>query len=318
MQEIILGLAARIPLLNGRVVNRGTGGTDRADYCYGVWLKHLALLRDAGISRVPRRVGELGPGDSLGVGLAAVLCGADSYLALDVKRFSNPARNARILDELVTMFRTRAPRPTRGWPDFDHCLDDGLFPSGILNETHLGRTLAEERIQAIREALRDEVSRDGSIQIRYVAPWEDEGAIEPKTVDLILSHSVLEHVRDVDRAYAACAEWIAPQGWMSHQIDLTSHGLARRWNGSWGIRSDLYWELIAGKRDCWINRLPASAHLTALKRAGFALGTIRRRTQTDGLSRHKLGSTWQKLTDEDLTCAGLFLHARPLSATVAG
>ena len=113
MIRLLLGLAARVPFLDGRVVNRGRGGAPQAAYCDGGWLKPLALLRAAGCVEVPASVAELGPGDSLGTGLAALLSGADTYHALDTRRFSEHARNERVLDELLELFRSRAPRPTR-------------------------------------------------------------------------------------------------------------------------------------------------------------------------------------------------------------
>jgi hypothetical protein len=51
----------------------GTGGTDSARYCNSVWLRHLVTLSRNGLGAVPRVVAELGPGDSLGIGLAALL-----------------------------------------------------------------------------------------------------------------------------------------------------------------------------------------------------------------------------------------------------
>ena len=318
MQRLLLGLAARVPGLDGRIVNRGTGGTDRADYCYGVWLKHLTLLCASGHEGLPATVAELGPGDSLGVGLAAVLSGVDTYRALDVKRFSNPARNERILDDLIGLFRSRAPRPTKGWPDFDEHLDPRLFPSQVLDEERLTRSLSPERIEAVRAALRDGMSPDGTISIRYVAPWEDTKDVERGSVDLILSHSVLAHVRDLAKTYDACSTWLAPSGWMSHQVDFKSHGLARKWNGAWSVGSEFYWDLIAGKRDCWINRAPVSVHLAALERAGFEPHLVLKRTREDGIGRAQLAKRWEALSTDDLTCAELFVQARLHARDLAG
>lgn len=56
-----------------RLFHRGTGGTCSARYCYAVWLRHLVLAAEHGLlDRPPRRVVEIGPGDSLGTGIAAI------------------------------------------------------------------------------------------------------------------------------------------------------------------------------------------------------------------------------------------------------
>ena len=94
----------------------GTGGTNSAAYCHGVWLKHLVMLWENGMRRMPTTMAELGPGDSLGIGLAAMLSGVDEVIALDVVQHFDPAFNLAIFDELVERFRSRQPRWRQGWP----------------------------------------------------------------------------------------------------------------------------------------------------------------------------------------------------------
>src|SRR5262245_29431558 len=86
---IAKGLATYVPGAWRAFHRRGTGGTDRASYCYGLWVKHMTLLHAHGYHEgVPRRVAEIGPGDSLGVGVAALLTGSSEYHALDVAPYS--------------------------------------------------------------------------------------------------------------------------------------------------------------------------------------------------------------------------------------
>jgi hypothetical protein len=143
LKPVVKGLLTFVPGLHRLVYRRGTGGTDTPAYCYEVWLKHLTLLWENKLRAIPNSVAELGPGDSLGVCLAALLSGAGKYYALDVVPFANQARNLQIFDGLVELFKQRAARPSRGWPNYDAHLDGRLFPSHILTREILNESLAK-------------------------------------------------------------------------------------------------------------------------------------------------------------------------------
>ena len=96
----------------------GTGGTLSARYCYSIWLRHLVKARNEGMAENPGVVAELGPGDSIGVGLAALLTGASEYYALDLKKYANTKRNLEIFDKLVELFKKREPIPDDKELDF--------------------------------------------------------------------------------------------------------------------------------------------------------------------------------------------------------
>ena len=88
-----------------------TGGTDSAGYCYSVWLRHLITLHMYGFQVKGARIGELGPGDSIGIGLAALLSGAAKYVGLDIVPFSSRANLESIFDELVQLYSHRNTIP---------------------------------------------------------------------------------------------------------------------------------------------------------------------------------------------------------------
>jgi SAM-dependent methyltransferase len=305
----LAGIAARIPGLNGRLVNRGTGGTDRPIYCRSIWFKHLAHLLNSGMESRPERVGELGPGDSLGVGIAALLTGVDHYVALDVKPYATSARNVVILDGLLELFNAEAPdeNAARGWPPYAELLQDA---GGPLDIAALTETIDEARVAAIRRSLGEGSSDGAAPTARYVAPWDTVDDLDRGSLDLVLSHSVMEHVRDLPATYAACHDWLRPGGWISQQVDLQCHGLARGWNGHWGYRSERHWNLIAGARDCWINREPFTTHVRLIEECGFELKKVFLRSGEGGLEPADLATRWHGLTDEERTTAGLFLQAR--------
>lgn len=309
LKHIAKGLLSFIPGTQRFLTRAGTGGTNSAMYCYGVWLKHLTMLWANGLRQLPQTLAELGPGDSIGTGLAAMLSGVDRYFALDVVRFANTAANLRIFDELVALFRRRAGRPQKGWPDFDGWLDENLFPSRILTPDILGAALAEERIARIRALLADPGTPQPKIQICYMAPWYDEHVIEKESVDVILSHSVLEHVTDVERTHAALAQWLKPGGWMTHQVDFTSHGLSKQWNG-FRAYPEWRWKLIAGRHTYLINRQPCSVHVGCMEKNGFQIRCLMKNTLPDGIGRARLSARWRGISDEDLNCSGAFIQAQ--------
>jgi hypothetical protein len=302
------GLLTNFPALNNLVPEKSGGHTDSATYCYGVWLKHLTLLRAHGLTAIPDTVAELGPGESLGVGLCALLSGANHYVGLDVLAHSNPIRNQMVLSDLIKLFHDRAPNKDKGWPEFTQFLDERQFPSHILTREQLERSLQPVRVEAIDRAISMPMEGD-TITAEYKAPWFDPRVIEQGTVDLVISQSVLEHVIDLRETYRALYLWLKPGAWMSHQIDFKCHGLSKRWNG-YRACSEGMWKLTLGKRPFMINRHPPSEHLTYLREAGFEIVTHKRHLRSDGITRDELAPKWKNISDEDLNTSGLYVIAR--------
>jgi len=307
---LIKGTLTYIPGLGGVLLRKHTGGTNSARYCYDVWLKHLTMLGANGMESIPRTLAELGPGDSIGIGLAAMLSGVDTYYALDAVKYSNIDFNVRIFDELVDLFRKRAARPTKGWPDYDRYLDENLFPSHILTDDVLGVSLSDKRVSRIRNAIMKPESSNEGITIRYMAPWSNENVIARETVDVIVSHSVLEHVVDLAGTYHALHSWLKTGGMTSNQIDLSSHGLSKAWNG-FRAYPEWVWKLMVGKRPFLINRQPYSAHVNLMEENGFKIiCNLRHYRKEEGIRRSQLSSYWKDISDDDLTISGTFIQAR--------
>src|SRR5262245_43795735 len=102
LQHMLKGMLTYVPTLNAwRVRRASTGGSDSPRYCYSVWLRHLVMLDRFGFKINEARIGELGPGDSIGIGLAAVLSGAARYVGLDVVPFSSRTNLLEFFNKLV-------------------------------------------------------------------------------------------------------------------------------------------------------------------------------------------------------------------------
>lgn len=308
LKSLALGLASYIPGAGGLRATR-TGGTDSARYCYSAWLRHLVMARDHGMNTAPRVIAELGPGDSLGIGLAALLSGADRYFAFDVIAHAQLENNLQIFETLVDLFKNRAAIPGDDeFPRLKPYLDNYAFPADIVTEERLKISLQENRLQRIRESLRNPGASDSLLV--YKAPWSETAAVRQNCVDMIYSQAVLEHVNDLRGAYAAMRGWLKPEGFISHQIDYKCHGTAAEWNGHWTY-SDTIWRLMRGKRPYLLNRAPHSEHVRLLQEQGFKVVAEKCVKTASKLARAHLAERFKHLSDADLTTSGAYILAKP-------
>jgi hypothetical protein len=309
LRPLLVGVATYLPGLRSLTARR-TGGTISARYCYSVWLRHLVMARQHRAGAAFGTVAELGPGDSLGLGLAALLSGAGRYVALDVVRYADSARNVAIFDELVTLFHNREPVPDdREFPLVRPLLSSYAFPHDILTDDLLAAALDPARLAMIRRALTAlDVPNGGNPFISYVVPWHDAGVVDRESVDLILSQAVLEYPSDLAGTYAAMDRWLKPGGMMSHDIDFKSHGLTKEWSGHWAC-SDRVWSLMEGRRRDVLNRAPHSAHLAALGALGCEIVCDQRTESPPAVFRARLAPRFRQLTDEDLRTSSAFIQA---------
>lgn len=310
LRHMAKGIATFVPPVEkARRARSHTGGTVSGRYCYGVWLRHLVRADDAGLDTAPDSVGELGPGDSLGLGLAALLSGCRTYVSLDVVRYANVEGNLSVLDELVELFEARAPIPDHEelpgvWPR----LDSYDFPYHVLDDERLAAATAPERVERIRRAV------EGSDEplLRYIVPWHDERVLADESLDAVVSQAVLEHVDDVPFTNRSIHRWLKPGGWASHSIDCRSHGWADSWSGHWSY-SALEWKLVRGSRPWILNRFSCSQHIKAATDAGFQVTSQVPRLVPPGeaMERRRITSRLRPaFRDEDLRCEVLFLQVR--------
>jgi len=313
--QLLYGIATFIPGVNA-VFGRGAGATSSARYCYSVWLRHLVTAAANGLKVPPRVVAELGPGNSLGIGLAALLSGAERYHAFDVVPHAQVKRSLAVLDELIALFQARAdiPGPDE-FPQVHPLLPSYAFPRHLLDDGALTAALAPDRLARIRYSVLHQNAADSMID--YRTRWFDDRAIERESVDLLVSQAVLEHIDDLPGTYRAMRLWLKPDGLTSHDVDFRAHSTARFWNGHWKY-SDRVWKLIRGRRSYLLNREPYSTHLRLLRENGF-LAVGGQTTKADPIiERQRLAPRFQGLTDQDLTTPTALIQAIRAPGDAAG
>jgi hypothetical protein len=269
LKIIIRGLLGYVPLVFKMLKRKGTGGTDSAQYCYSVWLRHLVILFDNGMKDHPKTIAEIGPGDSLGIGLNALITGSEKYYAFDIIEHGKIKQNIEIFDELVTMYKSRQNIPHGGiFGKIKPALDKYDFPDYILTEQYMSKMLDDNRINNIRNAIYNGNCRE--FLIKYEVIGDSNFNASEDCLDLIYSQAVMEHVDNVNFAYNYMHRWLKKGAYLSHEIDYSAHETHNLWYGHWTLPFWI-WKIILKGRSYSINRFPNSYHVNTLKKNGFKM-----------------------------------------------
>jgi hypothetical protein len=308
---LIKGIARNIPgyryLTNTR---ESTGGTCDARYCYSIWLRHVVLAFENGHTTIPKAIAELGPGDSLGAGLSALILGSEKYYALDVVRFTNEEVNLKIFDDLVKLFKARAAIPDETeYPFVKPYLKDYSFPHHIFSESYLEEALNEKRLDRIRRAIRLINSEDEEDKmIVYRAPWHSASIIPAKTLDMVFSQAVMQHVDDLPTTYRLFSTWLKPGGLASHQIDFKSMNALETWDKHWEY-SDVEWKLLKLGKVYIINREPHSTYIYLSRKNNLRIICDLKIISAATPEKQKVAKRFRDNPLEDFTISGAFIQA---------
>ena len=257
-----------------------------------------------------RAILELGPGDNLGVALCFLAAGAGDVVSTDrFVPFRDPERELQVLRALVAArSQEQAARVTSVVAGA--AVDFSALPFKFLPET----------------------------------PIEDAvAALGAGRFDHIVSRAVLEHVHDLEAAFAAMDALLAPGGTMIHEVDLDDHGLF-----TGGGQNPLTFMTVGDRAYRWMgeesaglpNRRRIDWYQERMRRLGFE--ATFRVTHTVGggeLIPHPLLADWEPsagdltavaaarerllprfraLSDRDLAIAGFMLVARKPHAAANG
>ena len=236
------------------------------------------MLHDVGFRPHGCRMAELGPGDTVGLGLAALLSGVSHYTGLDVVPFSRNFQPVPFFDELC----------------------------GLAKNSTTFQSVSESEIGCLRSAL--EPGLNENELIRYEVPW-NVNSVSGNSLDLVLSIVMLQHIDGLDDVFETMYEWLRPGGFACHIIPLTASFLSPYWNGHWAY-SDLEWRLVRGGRPFLTNREPASMYVKTAEAAGFEVLTAQKVPGSDGLPKAALAPRFRNMEAVDLTTRQLRLVIR--------
>lgn len=281
-----------------------------AQYCYSVWFRHLKLLKDSGLKSFPNVVAEIGPGSSIGVGIAALLSGVKKYYAFDMIKHIDIKRNKEILNGLKVMFLNSYDIPDENiFPTLKPFLNNyKLTPELIYNKEDIEVRFNELVSYFKKDNIQDSTFTNTDI-VNYIVPWLNVGSEEISPIDLILSQAVMEHVIELKESYEKMYELLKVGGFMSHQIDFTSHELSNIWYGH-RMYSDRMHRFLMQGRSYPINREIYVYHKKILIETGFKI--IKEIPYQLQLNHdiESFNKKFQSYSKDDLSIAGMFVICR--------
>ncbi len=288
-----------------RVNRMKTGGTNNARYCYAVWMRHLLFYYKVK-HRIPDSLAEFGPGDTIGTGIMALLCGCKEYYALDFMRYQGMSKIDYIFSQLIQLLKNREDIPDeKEFPELYPRLDSYRFPAEILPDEWLDQCMSEERIESLKQDIRQLKRGQDSDHIHYLAPWwkQDYKKIQ---CDLIISQAVFEHIDNWHQAHTIISGMLKSGGIVSHEIDFNCHGCSEKWNGHWGYNR-LVWKCIYGSRPWFINRTSAGDHIRAIQSSGVKIICCLRGRGKNGITREELSREYRLLNDRDFETRNCYI-----------
>ena len=219
--------------------HRGMSLADSVAYVDAVFADYLAYSDVSRADLTGKQVLEVGPGDNFGVALLLLAAGAERVATVD--RFAT----------------WRDPGQQRA-----------------IYRALLERMEGEERDRAERIVSLDGDPSFDAASLEVVEGLPIEEAPERfgrGAFDLIASRAVMEHVGDIDGAYVAMDELLAPAGAMAHKVDLSDHGLFTP-----GGHHPLTFLTVSDRAYRWMggnaglpNRRPGRDHIQALTALGY-------------------------------------------------
>ena len=221
------------------------------DYNFGVCRHHISAVRQFGsYAPVGQNIVEIGPGGNLGNAIVLIASGArrvyciDNYRHLDFQS-SRTDFYLQLVEKLIA--------------------DPEILPVAISEEWD-----TEKALKAIEDAV---YFSGGAVQlntdrIQYMAPCDALCIpLEDRSVDMIFSHAVLEHVKHPARVCREFGRVLKPGGYISHVIDLRDHfdpdGLQMLRYPTW------LWNLMSSNSHGYVNRCRASHFEQFFRESGF-------------------------------------------------
>jgi hypothetical protein len=248
-----------------------------AEFCYTLWLSILVNFEENGIIPDFEKVGELGSGGSVGIGICALLTGSKQYFALEIEDHYDRENNLKLLDEIVSLFKNKTPISTH-YNQLNIKISNYDYPSYLINQRFLDNKFIEELQTDINSCC------VGSKHFNIIYDWHTKPSLN---LDLVFSRAVMEHVNDPNQIYKRLAHNLKPGAFTFHDIEFHSHDITSNINGHLDITKGV-WKIIFGERAYFLNRWTLQEHISALENLNYQIIQTRKSTEIDNNSPNEV------------------------------
>ncbi|MDD3876061.1 MAG: hypothetical protein PHT69_05535 [Bacteroidales bacterium] len=228
-----------------------------AEFCYSFWLSLLVLFNDKKIDFSYAQIGEIGTGGSFGIGICALLTGAEKFYALEIEDNFDINKNILIFNRILGLFEEKSDIKKFNTLNFN--ISDYSFPDKILSKNNLSKSLVEK----IRYSILNPTADDSLIKI--VKNWHH---CESLNLNFIFSRAVLEHVKCPEKIYRSIYKHLSTDAFSFHDIEFHSHNVTTHPTYHYKINKYL-WFFIFGQRSYFLNRWDNSKHLAEIEKNKF-------------------------------------------------
>jgi SAM-dependent methyltransferase len=245
-----------------------------ADYAIDVYRKYADMIeRVSGFDLAHAVVLEVAPGQTMASTVCFLARGASRVIGID--KYDRVPLESSYEHEIYRRLFEKL-----GCPDLAAVAFREFAPAGLRNS------------EAVEFVTRCAVEQIGE-------------RLEPISVDLVCSNLVMNHVRDLDRAYRAAFRVLKPGGIFIHNIHFWHH-YAFEWKGLFYYLSipEPIWQLMTSRLYA-VNRKSAGDHRRFAESAGFTNVFIRvdesNRHPREDAERYRAGHPRETRSADDLT-----------------
>lgn len=281
-----------------KILAKPTGGSSTALYCYAIWMRHLIKLYENGAVNLPKNVLEVGPGDSKGVGFAALISGSNDYVAVDAYDYTNIKTEVKIFDELVQLFREKAAIPNDDvFPRMRPKLLSYDFPHELFTDSYLRQVLNDKRIEDLRRKI---------INGHFANVHSDRlKTLGGKRFDFVLCQASLQYVEDIETFIAEIFCLSRKNAWISAVIDYSAHQTSSCWDEHWTMPK-LLWFALKGRQPYFLSRNYHEIYEKCFQNKYGLLCVNQRLTSKNTIKRCQLAKEFESMSDMDLQTKGAF------------